>query len=348
MALSDCVAARWWLSAAAMICVCSLAQAQDSKSAAVPVEAAKVTAAPLSEQVTAIGTLLSNEAVTVSSEIPGRLKEIHFQEGQPVEQGAPLFTLDDSVYRAQLDDAEAKLKLAEQTNKRTSTLFSNKYATAQSADEAVSNLAVSTAATELARVQLEKTRIVAPFSGIVGLRHVSVGEYITAGQALVNLEAIDPVKADFRVPEKFLPAIRVGQTIRIKVDAFPDASFEGKVYAIDPKLDVSGRSLLVRALVPNKDQRLRPGLFARVTVLLQLKEDALTVPEQAIVPQGDSQFVYKIVDGKVKLTKVVTGTRREGRVEIVDGLSVGDEVVTAGQLKIRDGSAVSVVGATGA
>lgn len=348
MALTDCVAARWWLSAAAMICVCGLAQAQDDKGATVPVEAAKVTAAPLSEQVTAIGTLLSDEAVTVSSEIPGRLKEIHFQEGQPVEKGAPLFTLDDSVYRAQLDDAEAKLKLAEQTNQRTSTLFSNKYATAQSADEATSNLAVSTAATELARVQLEKTRIVAPFSGIVGLRHVSVGEYITAGQALVNLEAIDPVKADFRVPEKFLPAIRVGQTIRIKVDAFPEASFEGKVYAIDPKLDVSGRSLLVRALVPNNDQRLRPGLFARVTVLLQLKEDALTVPEQAIVPQGDSQFVYKIVDGKVKLTKVVTGTRREGRVEIVEGLTAGDEVVTAGQLKIRDGSAVSVVAATGA
>ncbi|MGA7457103.1 MAG: efflux RND transporter periplasmic adaptor subunit [Methyloceanibacter sp.] len=348
MALSDCVAVRWWLSAAAMVCVCGLAQAQDGKSATVPVEAAKVTAAPLSEQVTAVGTLLSDEAVTVSSEIPGRLKEIHFQEGQPVEKGAPLFTLDDSVYRAQLDDAEAKLKLAEQTNKRTSTLFSNKYATAQSADEAASNLAVSTAATELARVQLEKTRIVAPFSGIVGLRHVSVGEYITAGQALVNLEAIDPVKADFRVPEKFLPAIRVGQTIRIKVDAFPDASFEGKVYAIDPKLDVSGRSLLVRALVPNKDQRLRPGLFARVTVLLQLKEDALTVPEQAIMPQGDSQFVFKIIDGKVKLTKVVTGTRREGRVEIVEGLAVGDQVVTAGQLKIRDGSAVSVVGATGA
>jgi membrane fusion protein (multidrug efflux system) len=348
MALTDCVAVQWWLSAAVIISVCGLAQAQDSKSATVPVEAAKVTAAPLSEQVTAIGTLLSDEAVTVSSEIPGRLKEIHFQEGQPVEKGAPLFTLDDSVYRAQLDDAEAKLKLAEQTNQRTSTLFSNKYATAQSADEATSNLAVSTAATELARVQLEKTRIVAPFSGIVGLRHVSVGEYITAGQALVNLEAIDPVKADFRVPEKFLPAIRVGQTIRIKVDAFPDASFEGKVYAIDPKLDVSGRSLLVRALVPNNDQLLRPGLFARVTVLLQLKEDALTVPEQAIVPQGDSQFVYKIVDGKVKLTKVVTGTRREGRVEIVEGLTVGDEVVTAGQLKIRDGSAVSVVAATGA
>ena len=335
------------LLAAAMGFACGSEAAEDSKPA-VPVEASKVVAAPLSEQVTAIGTLLSDEAVTISSEIAGRLKEIHFEEGQPVEKGALLFSLDNSVYRAQLDDASAKLKLAAQTNKRTSTLFSNKYATAQSADEAASNLAVNTAAVELARVQLDKTRITAPFAGIVGLRHVSAGEYITAGQALVNLEAIDPVKADFRVPEKFLPAIRVGQTIKIKVDAFPEDSFEGRVYAIDPRLDVAGRSLLVRAMVPNRDQRLRPGLFARVTVLLQLKEDALSVPEQAIVPQGESQFVFKIVDGKAKLTKVKIGTRREGRVEIVEGLAAGDQVVTAGQLKIRDGSPVTIVGTTGA
>jgi membrane fusion protein (multidrug efflux system) len=348
MALGICKfrSARW-LVAAALVFSSDAALAQAAKDA-VAVEAAKVIAAPLSEQVTAIGTLLSDEAVTVSSEIPGRLKEIHFKEGEPVEKGAPLFTLDDSVYRAQLADAEAKLKLAEQTHQRTTQLFKNKYATAQSADEATSNLAVSTATVELARVQLEKTRIAAPFSGIVGLRHVSVGEYITSGQALVNLEAIDPVKADFRVPERFLPAIRVGQAIRIKVDAYPDETFEGKVYAIDPRLDVAGRSLLVRALLPNKDQRLRPGLFARVTVLLQLKEDALSVPEQAIVPQGDSQYVFRIINGKAALTKVVIGTRREGRVEIVDGLSVGDEVVTAGQLKIRDGSAVSIVNGVGA
>jgi membrane fusion protein, multidrug efflux system len=335
-----------WLLTAGFAFFISVAYAQDKP--AVPVEAAKVMAAPLSEQVTAVGTIFSNEAVTVSSEIPGRLEEIHFQEGQPIEKGSPLFTLEDSVYRAQLADAEAKLKLAEQTHKRRTTLLSSQYATAQSADESASAVAVSTAAVELARVQLEKAHIVAPFSGIVGLRRVSVGEYITAGQPLVNLEAIDPVKADFRVPEKFLPAIRVGQTIRIKVDAFPDDSFEGKVYAIDPRLDVGGRSLLVRAVVPNGDQRLRPGLFARVTVLLQLKEDALSVPEQAIVPQGDSQFVFKIVDGKAHLTKVVTGTRRDGRVEIVEGLTAGDQVVTAGQLKIRDGSAVSIVGPTGA
>ena len=321
------------------------ASAQDKDKAnnkPVAVEAAKVQAAPLSEQVTAVGTLMSNEAVTMSSEIAGRLEKVHFEEGTEVRKGDPLFTLDSSVYEAQLADAEAKLKLAEQTHQRTTQLFENKYATAQSADEAVSALAVSTASVELARVQLEKTRIAAPFSGIVGLRRVSPGEYITAGQPLVNLEAIDPIKADFRVPERFLPAIKVGQTIRIKVDAFPDGTFEGKIYAIDPRLDIAGRSLLVRAIVPNPGQELRPGLFARVTVLLQLKEDALSVPEQAIVPQGDDQFVFKIVDGKVQMTKVVTGTRREGRVEIVEGLAVGDEVVTAGQLKIRDGAPVSV------
>ena len=348
MTLRGCErSASCWLLAAGLVLAWSPALTQENKDA-VPVEAARVMVAPLSEQVTAIGTILSDEAITVSSEIPGRLQEVHFQEGQPVQKGAPLFTLDDSVYRAQLADAEAKLKLAEQTHKRTSQLFSSKYATAQSADESASNLAVGTAAVELARVQLEKAHIVAPFSGIVGLRRVSVGEYITAGQALVNLEAIDPVKADFRVPEKFLPAIRVGQTIRIRLDAFPDESFDGTVYAIDPRLDVAGRSLVVRAMVPNNEQRLRPGLFARITVLLQLKEDALSVPEQAIVPQGDSQFVFKIVDGKVQLTKVVTGTRREGRVEIVEGLSADDQVVTAGQLKIRDGSTVSIANGTGA
>lgn len=340
--------ARWWLLAATLLTTSPVALAQDAKDAPIPVEAAKVVAAPLSEQVTAVGSLLSDESVTVSTEIPGRLEEVHFAEGQPVEKGAPLFSLEDSVYRAQLADAEAKLKLAEQNSERTNQLFDKKYASAQSADVAASNLAVSKAAVELARVQLEKMRIVAPFAGIVGLRHVSVGEYLTAGQALVNLEAIDPVKADFRVPEKFLPAIRTGQGISIRLDAFPGETFKGEVYAIDPRIDVSGRSLLVRAKVPNPDRRLRPGLFARVTVLLQLKQDALTIPEQAIVPQGDSQFVFKIVDGKVTLTEVKIGMRRSGRVEILDGLAVNDDVVTAGQLKLRDGAAVSVVTGAGA
>ncbi|BAQ16676.1 efflux RND transporter periplasmic adaptor subunit [Methyloceanibacter caenitepidi] len=346
-----CVAARCYVTAIlvlAAIAIPAAAADQSTDREAVRVEVAKVVAGPLNEQVTAVGTLLSDEAVTISSEISGRLEAIHFEEGQPVKESAPLFSLDDSVYKAQLADAEAKAKLAEQTYQRTSKLFSSKYATAQSADEASSNVAVTGAAVELARVQLEKTRITAPFSGIIGLRHVSVGEYITAGQALVNLEAIDPVKADFRVPERFLPAIKVGQSIRIRVDAFPDETFDGEISAIDPRIDVSGRSLMVRAKVPNSQQRLRPGLFARVTVLLQIKEDALTIPEQAIVPQGDDQFVYKVQDGRATLTKVSVGMRRSGHVEILEGLKEGDQVVTAGQIKLHDGSPVSAVTGTGA
>src|SRR4029079_13414603 len=179
-----------WLWTARFAFFISAAYAQDKP--AVPVEAAKVMAAPLSEQVTAVGTIFSNEAVTVrlgipgrlrgvmlGSEFPGRLEDIHFQEGQPIERGSPLFTLEDSVYRAQLADAEAKLKLAEQTHKRRATLLSNQYATAQSADESASAVAVNTAAVELARVQLDKAHIVAPFSGIVGLRRARAGGYIT-------------------------------------------------------------------------------------------------------------------------------------------------------------------------
>lgn len=321
--------------------------AQDKPDAAakpqsVAVEAAPVTATPLSEQVTAVGSLRSNEAVIVASEIAGRIATINFAEGQPVKQGAVLFTLDDSVYRAQLADAEAKLKLAQQSGERVSALYSRKYATGQQADEAASTLAISTAGVELAKVQLEKTKIMAPFSGIIGLRQVSVGEYVTAGQDMVNLENIDPIKAEFRVPEKFLSAVEPGQTVSVKVDAFPDETFPGKVYAIDPRIDVAGRSILIRAELPNEDKRLRPGLFARVTLILDRKEKALSVPEQAMVPQGDRHFVFKIVDGKVQLTKVTIGLRREGRVEIVDGLSEGDQVVTAGQIKIRDGGAVTV------
>ena len=333
------------LLAAAMGFACGSEAAEDSKPA-VPVEASKVVAAPLSEQVTAIGTLLSDEAVTISSEIAGRLKEIHFEEGQPVEKGALLFSLDNSVYRAQLDDASAKLKLAAETNKRTSTLFSNKYATAQSADEAASNLAVNTAAVELARVSSTRA-ITAPFAGIVGLRHVSAGEYITAGQALVNLEAIDPVKADFRVPEKFLPAIRVGQTIKIKVDAFPEDSFEGQ--------GLRHRSPPGRRRA--EPSRPRDGAQSRPAA----EAGAVRAGDRASPAQGGClerpraghraarRKAVHVQDrrrqGEAHQGKV--GTRREGRVEIVEGLAAGDQVVTAGQLRSKTSVPVTIA-ATGA
>ncbi|HSA66096.1 MAG TPA: efflux RND transporter periplasmic adaptor subunit, partial [Methyloceanibacter sp.] len=172
------------------------AKTEKAPAKSVPVEAATVAKGPLTERVTAVGSLRSDESVVISSEIAGRIIDIHFKEGTPVERGAPLITLDDSVYQAELHQAEAKRLLAEQSNQRVTELFTRKIASASSRDEAESNLAVANAAMELARAQIEKTKIVAPFSGIVGLRQVSVGEYITPGQALVGLDAIDRIKVD--------------------------------------------------------------------------------------------------------------------------------------------------------
>lgn len=314
---------------------------------AVPVEAAKVEVGQLAERVIAVGSLRSNESVTIRPEIAGRVVSIAFKEGQPVEKGDLMFALDDSVYAAELAQAEAQLELAQRNFRRVTELFERDVATTRSRDEAQSGLSVGTATVELARARLAKTRIKAPFSGIAGLRKVSVGDYVTVGQDIVNLEDIDTIKADFQVAEKYLSAVQAGQKIRIGVDAYPGRSFEGEVYAIDPRIDVAGRSIVIRARVPNSERLLRPGLFARVTLILETKENAITVPEQAIVPRGEDQFVFTIADGKARQTKVTIGTRRDGRVEIVEGLDADATVVTAGQPKIRDGAAVSIVDAGG-
>lgn len=320
------------------------AQAQPKAPPQVPVEAARVEVGPLSERVTAIGSLASNEAIIVRPEVAGRVVEIGFEEGQPVKKGAVLVKLDDSLNQADVDDAQARLELAKRNFARTEELFAGKIATERSRDEARSTLGIGTATVELAKVKLAKMRLVAPFDGIAGLRKVSVGDYVSVGQDLFNLEDITPIKVDFRVPEKFLPALRTGQAIEISVDAYGGRKFQGEVYAIDPRIDQAGRSVVIRARVPNQDELLRPGLFARVTVILELKSSALTVPEQAVYPRGDSQFVFKVVEGKAKEIKVTIGTRRDGRVEIVDGLVLEDMVVTAGHQKIRDGAAVKVIG----
>ena len=310
---------------------------------AVPVEAAKVETGPMSERITALGTLRSNEFVIVRSEVAGRVVEIGFEEGRPVEKAAVLLKLDDSLNRAEVADAEARLELAKRNFTRTEELFGNKVATARSRDEAQSSFDVGTATLDLAKVRLEKTRLVAPFAGIVGLRLVSIGDYITVGQPLFNLEDLDPIKVDFRVAERYLSAVKPGQAIEINVDAYPGRVFKGEVFAIDPRVDAAGRSVVIRARISNEEKVLRPGLFARVTLILELKPDALTVPEQALMPRGEDQFVFKVIDGKVKQTKVTIGTRRDGRVEIVNGLGREDVVVTAGQQKIRDGGAVQVL-----
>jgi membrane fusion protein (multidrug efflux system) len=309
----------------------------------VPVETARVTVGPIERRLTAVGSLRSNESVVIRPEIAGRIAEFRFQEGERVEKGQPLVVLDDSVWRAVVEQAQAALELSQANHDRAVDLLERKVGTTKARDEAFSQMRVDQAELELARARLDKSTISAPFDGVVGLRKVSVGDFVDAGAEIVNVEQIDPLKADFRVAESYLGAVRPGQRIELGVDAFPGQAFTGEVYAIDPLIDEAGRSILLRAKLPNPDHVLRPGLFARITLVLNEREDAIQVPEQALVPQGQDQFVFKIEDGKAAFTKVTTGIRREGMVEIVEGLAPDDEVVTAGQLKIRDGAAVQPV-----
>lgn len=314
----------------------------------ITVEAVKVITSPMPQTIVAVGSLRSDESITLRPESAGRISEITFQEGQRVAKGAPLVKLDSAIQQAEVSQAKANLTLAKSKFDRAVDLAQRSFISGQAKDEAENNFKVAEASLQLTQAKLAKTDIKAPFSGIIGLRSVSVGDYVKEGADLVNLEAIDPLKVDFRVPETYLRQIRVGQALQLTLDALPGKIYNGKVIAVNPLIDTAGRSVVIRAQVGNQDTTLRPGMFARVRLITKESADAMVLPEQALVPQGSEQYVFKVQDGKVARVRVETGQRRDSKVEVLSGLAAGDLVVTAGQLKIRDGSAVRVVGAEGA
>jgi membrane fusion protein (multidrug efflux system) len=302
----------------------------------------------LPQSITTVGSLRSDEAVIVRPEVAGRVAEISFREGQRVTKGQVLIRLDDSVQRADLERARANLTLSKSKYERAVDLRAKGFISGQAKDEAENTLKVAQADAELAAARLAKTEIRAPFGGIIGLRSVSVGDYVKEGQDIVNLEEIDPLKADFRVPEVFLSQVKAGQVLQVTMDALPDRTWPGQVYAINPLIDANGRAIAIRAQVPNADGKLRPGMFARVRLLTSEARDSLMIPEESIFPVGDDKFVYKVVDGRAMRQKVDIGLRREGKVEILGGLTAADTVVTDGIVKLRDGAPVRVANAAAA
>jgi membrane fusion protein (multidrug efflux system) len=313
------------------------------KGMGMPVEAQAVKGEHIAQEIVAVGSLRSSESVTLSSEIAGRIAKVQFNEGQPVAAGTVLFVLDDSVYRAELDQAKAGLALSQRNYERALELYERKLVSTRERDEAAARREVDQATVALAEARLAKTRITAPFDGVVGLRAVSPGTYINPGQALAPLEQLRFLKADFRLSEAALSRIAVGQTLNLEVDAYPGQVFPGRVYAIDPRLAEDTRSIGVRARVPNENGKLRPGLFARVRLVIAQRDNAVLVPEQAIFPQGDQLFVYVIEDGKAAIRPVRVGLRQGGRAEIVEGVQPGDVVITAGAQKVGPGSPVMAV-----
>lgn len=310
--------------------------------AAVVVETVPVVAMAMHEDVSAVGTLKSNESVVLRPEIAGRIAAIRFGDGTAVKQGALLVQLDASTQRAELAQARASLALAQTNFRRTEDLFERKFVSGSARDEAAAGLKVAQANTELAEARLRKADIVAPFSGIVGIRNVSVGDYVKEGDDLVNLEDIASLKVDFRLPEVYLERIRAGQALEVSSDALPGRRFKATVDAIDPLVDAQGRAVLLRARLDNRERLLRPGMFARVRLILAERPAVPVVPEEALVPTGNGQSLFVVADGRAQRVAVRTGMRRDTRVEILEGVQVGDVVVTAGQLKLRDGAQVRV------
>lgn len=335
---------RQLLLIACSLAASTVASAQGGPGGKMPptaVEVVQVAPQVLSTSISAVGTLRANESITVRPEVAGKIEKVHFVEGQQVANGAPLFTLDSSLVRAEVREWEANVGKSQRDATRSEELSSRKLIAQQDLDTKRSELAVNEARLSSAKTRLEKTVIKAPFAGMAGLRQVSAGEYVDTGQALVDLVQLDPLKLEFRVPEIYLGKIAAGQTVDVLLDAFPGEKFTGTVYAIDAMVDPQSRNVALRAEIDNDDARLRPGLFARVALQLSQRDDALLVPEQALWPQGEKQFVYVVKAGKAELVEVTTGARENGKVEIVTGLEPGATVITAGQLKIGPGSDVA-------
>ena len=308
------------------------------------VEVAAVKAVDFADEVTAVGTLKSNESVVLRPETAGRVASIGFRDGAMVSKGAVLVTLDAAIQEAELAQARANLSLAKSTFQRNQELLGKKFISQQALDSSAATLGVQEAAVQLAEAKLARTRIKAPFSGVVGLRNVSVGDFVKEGADLINIEDISSLRVDFRLPETTLGRLAKGQQIEVSSDAVPGRPFKAVLDALDPQIDPNGRSVAARARLDNAGGLLRPGMFVRVRLVFGQRQGALMVPEQAIVP-GAQPAVFVVADGKATLKKVKLGSRRTGEVEVSEGLSAGQLVVTAGQMKLREGANVRPVGA---
>ena len=319
------------------------------------VEVAKVEVARLTDETQAVGSLRSRRGVVLRPEVNGRITQLNFTDGQRVKKGQLLVQFDDQLPQAQIQQSMAELSIAQANQKRNQELVAQNFISQRSLDESAANLQVAQARLALSKATAERLKIIAPFDGIVGIRLVNVGDYLKDGADIVNIEDIDAIFVDFRLPERFQAKVKPGQTAVLDMDALPGRKYSAKIQAIDPLIDANGRSVGIRGCVDNRQLQLRPGMFARVNAVFGVRENARVIPEEAIVPQGGRQFVIKLVPGDTpqgrttpifmsQRVEVKLGLRSPGRVEVLDGLELGDTVVVAGQQRVqRDGTTVNVV-----
>ena len=311
------------------------------------VEVGKAEKVRLEDDSQAVGTLRSVQGVVVRPEVSGRIQQMAFADGQRVRKGQLMVQLDDTLQVAQLKQAEAAASIARTNLQRSRELAAQNFVSQSAVDQNAAALDVALAQVALASAQLVRMKILAPFDGVVGIRSVNVGDYVKDGAELVQLEDLSSLWVDFRLPERYLSKIRPGQSVELTLDALPGRTFKARVEALDAQLDANGRSVLVRARLANSDGVLKGGMFARVRTVFAVRDQAIMVPEEALVPQGERQFVFKVIDnpegGKLaQKVAVKVGMRLPGKAEIMEGLAEGDAVVVAGQARLTRGDRMPV------
>lgn len=310
------------------------------------VESVVVEAAPLREELASLGSVEASEQVSVVSEIDALVESLPFVEGAFVTRGSVIARLRDADLAAQVERAKALRDEAKVAYERLSRLSDEELLSRQEKDSAAARVAVTEADLRVAEVRLSKSRVVAPFSGLLSRRLVSPGAFLRAGEPIVELAAIDQVKVSFSIPERHLAAFATGSAIELASVAYPGESFQGSILLVDPLVDPVTRSAQLMARVENPGRRLRPGMSVEVRATLSERASALTVPEEAVFAEGDANYVFRISpESTVERRAVTLGARQGGRVEVVSGLDAGDTVVRAGHQKLFPGAKVTPVGA---
>lgn len=322
------------------------APAAAAKPAGLPVKAVAAAVTSVDDELSAVGTLTAAESVVIRPEIAGRVVELPFREGQTVPHGAKVVVLDASELQAAAAASRAEAATEQLKYGHARELLEKNFISQEAVDIARGAMEKAKARQQEDEARLAKTLIRAPFAGILGLRQISPGAYVKAGDDVVRLDNVSYLKLDFRIPETTSARVHAGQAVAVRTDAYPGTVFPGRVYAIETGLDEKTRTVLARAEVANADGRLRPGMFARVGLMLETRPQAVVVPEEAIWPQGRDAFVYRVVGGTVALTRIQIGVRRPGQVEVLSGVKAGELVVTDGQMKIKDGAPVTVLPGT--
>lgn len=314
-----------------------------------PVEVAEVTPQTVRDQFRALGSLASQDQIDVVSELNATVVDLPFEEGQAVAAGALIAKLDDREYQAASEHASAARDQAKSNYERAKKLIEQQAIPQQGLDDASTALKIAEADAALAHARYDKTRIRAPFAGVIGRRRVSRGAYLQSGTVITELARVDEMKVGFAAPERYLPLLKVGGVVDVTTPAFADAHFPGRISVVDPVIDPQTRTIQVLARIPNPSRRLRPGMSANVAVTFAERPGALVVPDEAVFAQGNQSFVFVVGDSnKVAMAPVTLGTRDSSRVEIVHGLSAGQKIVRAGHQKLFPGAKVMPVGADAA